>query len=93
MSEFVIVFTAPVNPAVLQRLKAAYPAAYEMIPQSVYLIRDSSPTAEIAVKVGIKSDPRVAEGAVFKLNHGYAGFTDRTLREWLGEWATGAVRN
>ncbi len=85
MSQFIVVFTTPATEGALARLQSAYPAAYELIPQSVYLIRDSELSADVAVKVGIKSDPRYAEGAVFKLNHAYSGYTDRALWEWLSE--------
>lgn len=84
-SEFAVVYTTPADETAIGRLRAAYPSAYELVPGSVYLVRDSALSAEIAAKVGIKSDPRVAVGAVFKLNHAYSGYTDRTLWEWLGE--------
>ena len=83
--EFAVVFSESATDAVRQRLRRVYPSAYEMVPGIVYLVRDNVLSAEVARKVGIKSDPRVAEGAVFKLNHAYAGYTDRTLWEWLGE--------
>ena len=85
MSEFIIVYTSTLSTAARQRLNAAYPAAYELVPKTVYLIRDSSLTGEIAVKVGIQNQEGVAQGAVFKLNHGCSGFTHRSLWEWLDQ--------
>lgn len=84
-NEFAVVFTQPAGEAALKLLRKAYPDAYEMVPKTVYLVRDARLTADIAREIGIKSDPRVAEGAVLKLNFGYAGFTDRALWEWLAE--------
>ena len=84
-SEFAVVFTESAGPTALERLKQNYPAAYELVPKTAYLIKDIGLTADIAVKIGFKSEPRVAQGVVFKLNHAYSGFTDRTLWEWLGE--------
>ena len=69
----------------MQRLKSQYPSAYELIENRVYLVRDGGLTSEIAVKLGIKSEPSIAEGVVFRLNHAYSGFTARTLWEWLAE--------
>ena len=69
----------------MQQLKNLYPSAYELVENRVYLIRDGGLTSDIAVKLGIKSKPSIAEGVVFKLNHAYSGFTARTLWEWLGE--------
>lgn len=85
MNNFAVVYTGTGNTAAVRALKKAYPGAYEMVTDRVYLVRDSGFTADVAVKAGIKSSPRLGKGAAFKLNTGYSGYTARTLWEWLDE--------
>ena len=82
MNVFIVVFTK-IETGAVERLKSIYPEAYEMIPATVYLIRSDELSTDIAEQLGIKADPRLAMGVVFKANHAYSGYTARTLWEWL----------
>ena len=79
-----MVFTDP-SPQAAEHLQAAFADAYELVPDTVYLVRSDQLSTVVAQRAGIKSDNRVARGAVFKLNHAYSGYTSRSLWEWLGD--------
>ena len=82
MNVFVVVFTDP-DPAAVQHLRKNFPGLYEMVPNTVCLVRSEELSSDVAIKAGIKSEPRISKGAVFKLNHAYSGFTSKSLWEWL----------
>ena len=84
MNVFAVVFTDP-SPQAAAHLQAAFPEAYELVPNTVYLVRSDELSTVVAQRAGIKVDPRVSRGAVFKLNHAYSGYTTRSLWEWLGD--------
>ena len=84
MNVFVVVFTTASDEAA-KRLRDEYPDAYELVPTTAYLVRSEELSSDVAAKVGIKSDPRITGGVVFKANHAYSGYTKRTLWEWLGD--------
>lgn len=84
MNVFAVIFTDP-NPQAAEHLRAAFAGAYELVPNTVYLVRSDQLSADVAQQAGIKSDNRVSRGAVFKLNHAYSGYTSRSLWEWLGD--------
>ena len=84
MSVFAVVFTDP-SPRAAEHLQAAFTGAYELVPNTVYLVRSDKLSTDVAERAGIKSDDRVSRGAVFKLNHAYSGYTSRSLWEWLGD--------
>ena len=52
---------------------------------SLFLVAgdDNTLTEDVAVAAGIKGDARQRNGVVFRLNGTYAGYTKRTLWEWL----------
>lgn len=83
-SNFAVVFTEP-SPEGIERLRHHYPHLYELVDGSVFVVRHAGLSSEVAYHAGIKSEPRVAEGVVFRLNHAYSGFTAKSLWEWLGE--------
>lgn len=84
MNVFVVIFTDPSSDAI-DHLRKSFPNLYEMVPKTVCLVRSDELSSDVALKAGIKSTPRVAKGAVFKLNHAYSGFTSKSLWEWLGD--------
>ena len=84
MNVFAVVFTDP-SPRAAKHLQAAFAGAYELVPDTVYLVRSDKLSTDVAERAGIKSDDRVSRGAVFKLNHAYSGYTSRDLWEWLGD--------
>ncbi len=89
MSVFAVIFTdedkeACAKAATVLREKCDH-QQYQLVPDCAYLVRHEGFTSDVAESVGIKSDPRIAKGVVFKLNHAYSGFTARTLWEWLGD--------
>ena len=85
MNMFAVVFTDPLPVSAVNQLRNSFPGLYEMVPNTVYLVRSDELSSDVATKAGIKSDPRIARGAVFKLNHAYSGFTSKDLWEWLGD--------
>lgn len=84
MSAFMVVFTEPSAQAA-EHLRGQFPDSYELVENTVYLVRSEELSSDVAVKAGIKSDPRISTGAVFKMNHAYSGHTSRSLWEWLGD--------
>ena len=51
-----------------------------------FLVRTKKQLADdVAVVAGIKGDERFVSGVVFKLNQAYAGYSARSLWEWLQE--------
>ncbi len=84
MNVFAVVFTDP-SPRAAKHLQAVFAGAYELVPDTVYLVRSDKLSTDVAERAGIKSDDRVSRGAVFKLNHAYSGYTSRDLWEWLGD--------
>ena len=80
---FAVVFSETASDAAKERLKTVYPSAYELVPGSVYLVRDTRLTTDVAEAVGIKSEPRIATGVVFKLSAFFAGFAEHRLWKWL----------
>ena len=84
MNAFVVVFTEPSAEAGAH-LKGKFSDSYELVENTVFLVRSDELSSDVAIKAGIKSEPRVSTGAVFKMNHAYAGYTSKTLWEWLGE--------
>ena len=86
MRTFVIVFTEPNQQGVAQLRGALTSPPYELVPNMVYLVKDSLlATNDLARLAGIKGDTRIAAGVVFRLGTGYAGFTKKALWEWLDE--------
>ena len=83
MNVFAIVFTES-GKVGADRVRELYRNRYELVDDTVFLVRSDELSSDVAVKVGIKSSPRLAEGAVLKLNDAYSGYTERTLWEWLG---------
>jgi len=72
------------NPEVSQRIEREYPEHYR-ITDTVFLLQSRKIADAVAVSVGIKGENRVedARGVVFKLNSSYAGYSARTLWDWL----------
>ena len=72
------------DPAAGTRLREQYEKVFAYT-DAFYLVVGgvNDVTEDIAVAAGIKSDPRLANGVVFRLNGSYSGFTKRTLWEWL----------
>ena len=52
---------------------------------TTFLVRTKRIAEHVARTAGIKGEERLAPGVVFKLNRAYAGFTARSLWEWLSE--------
>ena len=48
-----------------------------------FLVRTKRLAEDVSVVAGIKGDDRFVSGVVFKLNRYYAGYTARSLWEWL----------
>ena len=84
MNAFMVVFTEPSAQAA-EHLRGQFPECYELVENTVYLVRSEELSSDVAVKAGFKSDPRISTGAVFKMNHAYSGYTSRSLWEWLGD--------
>lgn len=53
------------------------------ISETTILLRTRELAEDVAVAAGIKGEERFVTGVVFKLNRAYAGYTSRSLWEWL----------
>ena len=83
MSMFAIILRET-NDEVTKRIREKYPTAYEMT-ETCFLVQSNFIAENVAVSVGIKGEDRIEEasGVVFRLNGSYAGFTARSLWDWL----------
>ena len=64
------------------RRKYGTESLYEVSPTTI-LLRTKELTEDVAVAAGIKGKERIVTGVVFKLNRAYAGYTSRSLWQWL----------
>ena len=83
MAVFAVVLNEA-NPDVMKRLEEACPNHYRL--NDTFLLVQGDALAEtVAVSVGIKGDDRIeaARGVVFRLNMAYAGYSVRSLWDWL----------
>lgn len=85
MSMFAIILRET-NDEVAKRVREKYPTAYEMT-ETCFLVQSDFIAENVAVSVGIKGEDRIGEasGVVFRLNGHYAGFTSRSLWDWLSQ--------
>lgn len=87
MRLFAVILNDPNGP-VEKRLREAY-GDQNVFPMNdrTLLVASDEITENIAVKAGIKGDDRIedARGAVFRLNGAYAGYTAKSLWEWLSD--------
>ena len=88
MSVYAIVLLEP-NGEVKSRISKEFPEHYEY--NSTFFLVEADTLAEnVAISAGIKGDNRIesASGVVIKLEEfSYAGYTTRSLWEWLKEAA------
>lgn len=84
MPVFAVVLREP-NQQVLDRVDEEYPDSFRLSSTFVVVASDDL-TEQVATKAGIKGDGQAPDvsGAVFLLGGPYAGFTTRSLWEWLG---------
>ena len=68
----------------IELLEKEYPHHYQLA-ERLYLVRTTHLADVVARNVGIKAEPNIALGAVFKLNQSYSGYYKRTLWDWLGD--------
>ncbi len=70
------------------RISENYPGLEHLeLSDQLYLIRSDSIADTVAQNVGLKGDDQIKglTGVVFKLNSAYAGFTYRSIWDWLSE--------
>lgn len=70
------------------RIDKYYPGIHQLeLSDHLFLIRSDSIAETVAQNIGLKGDDRLpdARGVVFKLNAAYAGFTYRSVWDWLAE--------
>ncbi len=74
------------NAAIEKRLRKEY-ANVHRYTETFFLVPVDPAVgpAQVAATAGIKGPGRDATGVVFKLNAAYAGFTHKTLWEWLSD--------
>ena len=83
MNAFAILIHEP-NPRVPEGLRRKYGSdSLYTITETTFLIRTGELAEDVAVSAGIKGPERFVTGVVFKLNKAYAGYTARSLWEWL----------
>ena len=84
-NKYAIVLLHP-SPTVAERIRKHFPGSYEYT-GTFFLVQGAIDdlASTIATKVGLKGEARAPEasGVVFKLNHGYSGFTKPDLWDWL----------
>ncbi|MCY4086709.1 MAG: hypothetical protein OXG37_07470 [Actinomycetia bacterium] len=70
---------------ITSRVETEYPGCYQ-INGSLWLVHSDGIAETVAQATGIKGDSRVegGSGVVFKMNS-YAGFTARSLWDWLAD--------
>lgn len=80
---FAVILEKP-NPGFMERLKKHYGDNTLMLSEAAALVRDDlALTEDIAVRTGVKGGDEPVGGIVFKISRSYAGFTDRSVWEWL----------
>ena len=82
MDIFAVVFDSSQPEDTYTQLKESYSDHFELS-DGLFLIPSDEIAERVAVQVGIKGEGRSADGVVFKLNGSYAGYTTRSLWEWL----------
>lgn len=84
-NKYAIVLLRP-SPGVAERTRKHYPGSFEYT-DTFFLVHGEIDdlASTIAAKVGLKGEEQVsgASGVVFKLNHGYSGYTKPDLWDWL----------
>ena len=70
------------NEATAERIHENFPGSYQHS-ETLFLIADEGVTASVAKVIGLDGSNPAITGAIFKLNSSYAGFTQRSLWEWL----------
>lgn len=88
MSVFIVLLDEGGNEAVKKRLHEEYEGAYAYHANDrVIFVRTNDIAENVAVKIGIKGDKKVADatGAVFRINSSYAGYTQNSLWDWLSQ--------
>ena len=86
MAVFAIALSQP-NQSVSSLITTHYPECYKYS-ETLYLVQTDALAENVATNVGIKGEDRVsdASGFVIKLQEfSYAGYTTRSLWDWLRE--------
>lgn len=85
MSVFAVVLNTP-NPEVAKLIEDEYPDCYK-VNETLFLVQSDFVADTVANSVGIKGDGRIenARGVIFRLNHSYAGYSARSLWDWLSQ--------
>ena len=83
MSIFAVILDKA-NPQAETRIQERYPDCHKL-GDTTFLVSSDDIAEQVAQAVGIKGEEneRIQSGAVFRLNHSYAGFTSRALWDWL----------
>ena len=85
MNTFAVMIREP-EARTLESLNDQYePDNVYRINSTTFLVRTKQLAEAVSVAAGIKGEDRFASGVVFKLNRSYAGYTARSLWEWLQE--------
>ncbi|WP_419938706.1 hypothetical protein [Candidatus Palauibacter sp.] len=85
MNTFAVMIREP-EARTLESLNDQYePDNVYQINSTTFLVRTKQLAEAVSVAAGIKGEDRFASGVVFKLNRSYAGYTARSLWEWLQE--------
>ena len=82
MSIFVIIIDEGFD-EVAELINQEYPNNHLHYLENVYFVSSDSIPETVAINIGIKGESRVASGAVFQLSGAYAGYTTRSLWDWL----------
>lgn len=83
MNEFAVMLREP-DTRTLDNLNREYDSVnVYRLNDVTFLVRTKRLAEDVSVAAGIKGEDRFVSGVVFKLNRSYAGYTSRSLWEWL----------
>ena len=87
MSIFVITLNDNASPELRERIEQFYPEPNSFeFSGNIFFVQDKNIPQTIAERLGIRVEEdnlRTNNGAVFKLDGSYSGFTSRALWDWL----------
>ena len=87
MSIFVITLNENASPELRERIEQFYPEPKSFeFSGNIFFVQDNNIPQTIAERLGIRVEEdnvRTNNGAVFKLEGSYSGFTSRALWDWL----------
>ena len=83
---FIVVVEDESKEIVEGQIKNVFPDHHYQIADNCFLISThKSMSGRVSIEIGIDGENRKAAGAVFKLNGSFAGYTDKSLWDWMDQ--------